>query len=87
MSLATSIQNNYFDKKIGLQVSAKLQNKPFKRLLPGLVDDFVLTGMDKQMLAGIILVDLKKVFDILDHEILCEKTKCLSFQTSVVKCL
>ena len=55
--------------------------------MPGLVDDFVLTGMDKQMLAGIILVDLKKVFDILDHEILCEKTKCLSFQTSVVKCL
>ena len=55
--------------------------------MPGLVDDFVFTGMDKQMLAGIILVDLKKVFDILDHEILCVKTKCLSFQTSVVKCL
>ena len=39
--------------------------------------DIVFTGMDKQMLAGIILVDLKKTFDTLDHDILREKQNAL----------
>ena len=47
--------------------------------------DFTLTGMDKQMHTGMILVDLQKSFDALDHETLLEKMKCFGFQTSVIK--
>ena len=35
--------------------------------------DFVATGMDKQMHTGMILVDLQKAFDTLDHEFSLEK--------------
>ena len=46
--------------------------------------DFVATGMDKQMHMGMILVDLKKAFDTLDHGVLLEKMKCFGFQTSII---
>ena len=35
--------------------------------------EFFATDMDKQMHTGMILVDLQKAFDILDHEVLLEK--------------
>ena len=47
--------------------------------------DFVSTGMDKQMHTGMILVDLQKVFDTLDHGVLLEKMKYFGFRTSVIK--
>ena len=47
--------------------------------------DFVSTGMDKQMDTGIILVDLQKAFNTLDHGVLLEKMKCFGFWTSVIK--
>ena len=37
--------------------------------------DFVATGMDKQMHTGMILVDLQKAFDTLDHGVLLEKIR------------
>ena len=47
--------------------------------------DFVTTGMDKQMHTGIILVDLQKAFDTLDHGVLLEKMKYFGFRTFVIK--
>ena len=47
--------------------------------------DFVLTGMDKQMHAGMILVDLQKAFDTLGHGDFLEKMKYIGFWTSVIK--
>ena len=38
-----------------------------------LLIDFVATGMDKQMHTGMILVDLHKAFDTLDHGVLLKK--------------
>ena len=35
--------------------------------------EFFATDMDKKMHTGMILVDLQKAFDILDHEVLLEK--------------
>ena len=47
--------------------------------------DFVLTDMDKGKHAGMILIDLQKAFDTLDHKILLEKMTYLSFKTPVIK--
>ena len=47
--------------------------------------DFVASGMDKQMHTGIILVDLQKAFDTLDHGVLLEKMKYFGFRASVIK--
>ena len=47
--------------------------------------DFVATGMDKQMHAGMILVDLQKAFDTWDHGVLLEKMKFFGFRMSVIK--
>ena len=45
--------------------------------------DFVATGMVKKMHTGMILVDLQKAFDTLDHGVLLEKMKYLGFRSSV----
>ena len=37
--------------------------------------DFAATGMDKQMHAGMILVDLQRAFDTLNHGVLLEKNE------------
>ena len=47
--------------------------------------DFVATGMDKQMHIGMILVDLQKAFDTLDHGVLLGKMKYFGFRASVTK--
>ena len=47
--------------------------------------DFFSTGIDKQIHTGMILVDLQKTFDTLDHEVLLEKMKYFGFCISVTK--
>ena len=47
--------------------------------------DLVLTGMDKQIHTGMILVDLQKAFDNLDHGDLLEEMKYFGFWTSLTK--
>ena len=47
--------------------------------------DFVATSMDKQMHIGMILVDLQKAFDTLDHGVLLEKMENFGFWASVIK--
>ena len=37
------------------------------------------------MHTGMILLDLQKAFDTLDHRVLLEKTKCFGFRASVIK--
>ena len=45
-------------RKNNLHVSLRLQNKPFNRRFSAKFIDFALTGMDKQMHTGMILVYL-----------------------------
>ena len=49
--------------------------------------DSVATCMDKQMHTGMILVDLQKAFDNLEHGVPLQKIKCSGFQKSVIKVL
>ena len=42
-------------------------------------------GFDSGLLTGMILIDLQKAFDTIDHKILIEKMKCMGFSNDVIK--
>ena len=46
--------------------------------------DKVRTGFEKGLLTGMVLIDLQKAFDTIDHGILLAKMKCLGFCNSTV---
>ena len=48
--------------------------------------DKVAKGFDSGLLTGMILIDLQKAFDIIDHKILIEKMKCMGFSNDATKC-
>ena len=47
--------------------------------------DFILRGTDKGFHTGMILVDLQKANDTLDHTILLQKMECIGFKESIIK--
>ena len=49
------------------------------------LSDFIINGMDKGLDTGMILIDLQKAFDTLDHNNLLEKMECLGFKKLVIK--
>ena len=64
-------------KKTNLHVSVKFQNKPFNRLLSGSSDRIYLNGKDKKMDTSMILVDLWRAFDTLEHGLSLKKLNVL----------
>ena len=46
--------------------------------------DKVRTGFEKGSLTGMVLIDLQKAFDTIDHGILLDKMNCLGFFKSTV---
>ena len=44
------------------------------------LSDFIINGMDKGLHTGMILIDLQKASDTLDHDILLEKMECLDLK-------
>ena len=49
------------------------------------LQDKVSKGFDSGLLTGMILIDLQKAFDTIDHKILIEKMKCMGFSNGVTK--
>ena len=47
--------------------------------------DFILREMGKGVHTGMILVDLQKTFDTLDHVLPLQKMECIGFKESVIK--
>lgn len=50
-----------------------------------MVSDCVLEAMDKKMLTAIILLDLSKAFDSVNHQILLHKLNCIGASTRAMK--
>ena len=49
------------------------------QILASYLQDKVAKGFDSGLLTGMILIDLQKAFDTIDHKILIEKMKCMGF--------
>ena len=49
------------------------------------LQDKVAKGFDSGLLTGMILIDLQKAFDTIDHKILIEKMKCMGFSNDITK--
>ena len=49
------------------------------------LQDKISKGFDLGLLTGIILIDLQKAFENIDHKILTEKMKCMGFSNGVTK--
>ena len=49
------------------------------------LQDKVSKEFDSGLLTGMILIDLQKAFDTIDHKILIEKMKCMGFSNGVTK--
>ena len=47
--------------------------------------DNVLKGTEKGLLNGMILINLQKAFDTIDHEILLQKFEAIRFSESTIK--
>ena len=49
--------------------------------------DKILTGFDSGFLTGMILIDLQKAFDTINHNILLEKLSLAGFSCQSITCL
>ena len=49
------------------------------------LQDKVAKKFESGLLTGMILLDLQRVFDTIDHKILIEKMKCIGFSNDVTK--
>ena len=49
------------------------------------MNDKILKGFDDGLLTGMILIDLQKVFDTINHDILLNKLSIIGFSDHTVK--
>ena len=74
-----SAENKLYNCQSGFRA-----NHSTNRCLSFLTDK-ILKRFDEGLLTGIILIDLQKVFDTIDHEILLQKLKAIRFSKGTIR--
>ena len=76
---------NYLDKNnILYKYQSGFRTKHSTDTCLSLLNDKILTGIDNGLLTGMILIDLQKAFDTIDHEIFLSKLTFLGFSESTI---
>ena len=80
-------QTNAFlsDEDILYNYQSGFRGNHSRNLSLSFLTDKVLKGFDRGLLTGMILIDLQKAFDTIDHEILLQKLKVIKFSKSTIK--
>ena len=84
---ATHIQTQeYLDKS---RLIYKFQSR-FRKNFPtdfclAQLTDYIIKDMNKRQHTGMILIDLQKAFDTLDHDVLIKEMECVCFKNPVIK--
>ena len=60
------------------------RTKHYTDTCPSLLHNKILKGIDGGLLTGMILIDLQKAFDTIDHEIFSMKLECMGFSKSTI---
>ena len=76
---------NYLDKHTVLyKYQSGFRTKHSTDTCLSLLNNNILNGVDKGLLTGMILIDLQKAFDTIDHEIFSMKLECMGFSKSTI---
>ena len=78
-------QMRYYQMKI-YNYQSGFQGDHSKNLCLSFLTNKVLKGFDEGLFTRMILVDLQKAFDTIDHKILLQKLKVIKFFESTVNC-
>ena len=80
-------QTNVFlsDEDILYKYQSGFRGNHSTNLCLSFLTDKVLKGFDEGLLTGMILIDLQKAFNTIDHEILLQKLKAIKFSESTIK--
>ena len=80
-------QTNTFlsDEDISYNYQSGFRGNHSTNLCLSFLTDKILKGFDKGLLTGMILIDLQKAFDTIDHETLLQKRKVIKFSESTIK--
>ena len=80
-------QTNAFllDEDISYKCQSGFRGNHSTNLCLSFLTNKVLKGFDEGLLTGMILIDLQKAFDTIDHEILLQKLKAIKFSESTIK--
>ena len=74
----------FYQMKIYYNYQSGFQGNHSRNLCLSFLTDKVLKGFNKGLLTGMILIDLQKANDTIDHEILLQKLKAVKFSESTV---
>ena len=71
---------SYLDKhKILYKYQSGFRPKHSTATCLTLINNNILNGIDRGLLTGMILIDLQKAFDTIDHDIFLMKLECMGF--------
>ena len=78
--------DNLFQYNTLYKYQSGFRTKHLTDLCLSYLNDKILKGFDNSLLTGMVLMDLQKAFDTIDHNILLEKLKAIGFCDDTVNC-